>query len=374
MCDSILVFDEAHLMPINYLQPCLRGIVFITKYLNSEAVFLTATMPDFSKLIRQYALRSSKIVDLVEDQSQFYLFRKCRYQRLENISEEHLLEASEKCPTSLIVVNKKKTAKELYKKCAGKKYHLSTYMTAYDRKKIIEKIRCELKQLEIDFPEYKNVPKERRITVISTSLIEAGVHLDFFSVFRELAGLDNILQSGGRCNREGKRKMADVFIFDFDEENKSRQDVRVNLTKGIMERYEDISCLEAIKEYYERLFNMNKDEITEKAISNQCQNIRNIPFADYARDFEIIESKTVALAVPRDDESRNIIKSLKYTGGVAASRRLQRYTCSIYQDELDELLRQHAVDDYGTGIWCLTNEDYYDKDTGITFEAKDYFI
>ena len=45
MADSILIFDEAHLMPQNYLQPCLRVITYITKYLNSEAVFLTATMP-----------------------------------------------------------------------------------------------------------------------------------------------------------------------------------------------------------------------------------------------------------------------------------------------------------------------------------------
>ena len=54
MADSILIFDEAHMMPKNYLQPCLQGIAYITKYLNSEAVFLTATMPDFEKLLELY--------------------------------------------------------------------------------------------------------------------------------------------------------------------------------------------------------------------------------------------------------------------------------------------------------------------------------
>ena len=44
--------------------------------------------------------------------------------------------------------------------------------------------------------------------MISTSLIEAGVDLDFKAVFREIAGIDNVLQSGGRCNREGKMDMA----------------------------------------------------------------------------------------------------------------------------------------------------------------------
>lgn len=39
MSDSILIFDEAHLMPQDYLQPCLQAITYITRYLHSEAVF-----------------------------------------------------------------------------------------------------------------------------------------------------------------------------------------------------------------------------------------------------------------------------------------------------------------------------------------------
>lgn len=37
LADTILIFDEAHLMPLEYLQPCLRAIAYITRYLNSEA-------------------------------------------------------------------------------------------------------------------------------------------------------------------------------------------------------------------------------------------------------------------------------------------------------------------------------------------------
>lgn len=48
VADAVLVFDEAHLMPRKYLQPCLQAVAYITKYLNSEAMFLTATMPDLN--------------------------------------------------------------------------------------------------------------------------------------------------------------------------------------------------------------------------------------------------------------------------------------------------------------------------------------
>ena len=106
MADSILIFDEAHLMPQNYLQPCLRAIAYITKYLNSETVFLTATMPDFPKLLRQYALENSQIIDLIKDTSMFSIFRKCKYQQIGKLNAESLLEKAMSYPSSLIIVNK----------------------------------------------------------------------------------------------------------------------------------------------------------------------------------------------------------------------------------------------------------------------------
>ncbi|MGN0351075.1 MAG: CRISPR-associated helicase Cas3' [Roseburia sp.] len=375
MADSILIFDEAHLMPQDYLQPCLRAITYITKYLNSEAVFLTATMPDFPKLLRQYALKNSKIIDLIDDTSCFSEFQKCKYLFLGRMSAEILLEKAANNPSSLIVVNKKQSAKRLFELCSGKKYHLSTYMTAYDRENTINEIRTELQRLEMDYPNYKDVPEDRKITIISTSLIEAGVDLDIHTVFRELSGLDNILQAGGRCNREGKRSQASVYVFEFDDENKTNQDIKSNITLGVLDKYEDISCSQSIKEYYDRLFFMKKDVLGKNTITQKCYDISGIPFAEYAREFELIDSGTVSLVVSRDNQSRELVDSLKYTGGgIGITRRLQKYICSINQKELDDLIHQHVVDDFGTGILCLINSDYYNEETGITFEAKDYFI
>ncbi len=374
MADSILVFDEAHLMPVEYLHPCLRGIAYITRYLNSEAVFLTATMPDFSNLMKQYVWKDSKILNLVQDTTLFSRFRKCSYQYVGKISEESLLERIFDYPSSLMIVNSRKKARRLYEQCKGRRYHLSTYMTAYDRKRVLSAIREELHCLEKEFPDDKQVPEERRITIVSTSLIEAGVDLDVHTVFRELNGLDSILQAGGRCNREGKRENAEVILFELEEErNRDKGDERVNMVRGILKKYPDISCPESIQEYYERLFAMKSQAIQENRITKRCHHIDSIPFKSYAEDFRIIDSQTVSLVVPINEESRELVEKLRYVGAKLA-RKLQPYTCSVYEKELDDLIRQHVAEDFGTGIYCLINPDYYNQETGVTFEAKDYIM
>lgn len=379
MAECILIFDEAHLMPLEYLQPCLRGIAYITKYLNSEAVFLTATMPDFPKLIKKYALKNSKITYLVEDTSLFSKFQKCNYSYLGEISEEALLHKASIYPSCLIIVNSKKKARRLFEKSIGKTFHLSTYMTGYDRKKVLEQIRRELSLLEKKLEENlftpDSIPEEERITIISTSLIEAGVDLDVYTVFRELNGLDNILQSGGRCNREGKRANADTFIFSLEEMKQPLEDVQQSIVKGLIKKYPDISCPESVREYYERLFAIKESILQKNTITQRCHAIDSIPFREYAEQFALITSRTISIVVPRDDKSRELINKLRYTKStIEAGRKLQLYTCSVYPQELEDLIHQHVIDDFGTGIYCLIHPDYYDEKTGITFDAKDYMI
>ena len=57
--------------------------------------------------------------------------------------------------------------------------------------------------------------KSKSCVLISTSLVEAGVDLDFNSVYRQVAGVDSVIQAAGRCNREGIEKERKVYIFDI---------------------------------------------------------------------------------------------------------------------------------------------------------------
>ncbi|MBR0383805.1 MAG: CRISPR-associated helicase/endonuclease Cas3, partial [Eubacteriaceae bacterium] len=388
--DSILIFDEAHLMPLEYLQPCLEAIAFSCRYLNCEALMLTATMPDYKKMFNKLTLPDLNIIDLVEDQSDFNIFAKCQYQFIGEISNDDLL--SDVCaqPSSLVVVNTRDLAKSLYQACTVQtKYHLSTYMTARDRQKIIKKIRKDLIQLEKDFPD-GNIPKDRRVIVFSTSLVEAGVDFDFHTVYRELSRLDSIIQCGGRCNREGKRKNAKVFVFQIADEEKSLN-YDVKIAKKYLNR--GINYSKIFRDYYDEIINSEADYIEKKAMyktgvfalyssqdfirKKKAGKIEsNIPFKTYAQDFKLIEDSNVDLIVPQDSFCCELLEQFEQlkdkVSPLFVARKLQPYICSIKQMQFDDLRDQGIIKQFGENIWALKTEnmEYYDSNMGILTPSR----
>lgn len=367
LADSVIIFDEIHMLPIDYIQPCLRAIGYVTKYLNSTAILMSATMPNYDKFMERY-MSGVKIENAVKDTSLFSVFDKCRYEYIGKCELASLAEKAQEYDNALIIVNKRKTARELYDMCSGNKYHLSTYMTPLHRSEIIAKIKEDIKN-------------GINTTVISTSLIEAGVDLDFKAVFREIAGIDNILQSGGRCNREGEMDMGDVFVFETDGGNyqtKKKSDIiiRANITRNLFEEFENISTDKCIKEYYGRLLNYKEKKIEENTITSIMGNdlrIDGIPFRTYAESFNFIDNQVIGIVIPCD-ENRGLIKELK-DGKLSVKRNLQRYSASVNKDEFKELFQIGIIETLDCGVCILANTDYYKSDVGLTLENDvDCFI
>lgn len=367
LADSVIIFDEIHMLPIDYIQPCLRAIGYVTKYLNSTAILMSATMPNYDKFMERY-MSGVKIENAVKDTSLFNVFDKCKYEYIGKCELASLAEKAQEYDNALIIVNKRKTARELYDMCSGNKYHLSTYMTPLHRSEIIAKIKEDIKN-------------GINTTVISTSLIEAGVDLDFKAVFREIAGIDNILQSGGRCNREGKMDMGDVFVFETDGGNyqtKKKSDIiiRANITRNLFEEFENISTDKCIKEYYGRLLNYKEKKIEENTITAIMGNdlrIDGIPFRTYAESFNFIDNQVIGIVIPCD-ENRGLIKELK-DGKLSVKRNLQRYSASVNKDEFKELFQIGIIETLDCGVCILANTDYYKSDVGLTLENDvDCFI
>lgn len=374
--DSVIVFDEIHLIPTNLLRPCLKAVGYITKYLNSEALFLSATMPDYSKLFDKF-LPDVNYNKLVTDRTNFKYFKKCEYKDMGKTTLETIAENASRCKNALIVVNTKKTAAELYSLVQGEKYHLSANMTPAHRSRVIEVVRKKLKNGE-------------HITVVSTSLVEAGVDLDFNTVFRQLSGLDSILQAGGRCNREGKDAKGYVYVFDIDETYRKGSDLamRINKTKGLLEKYQDITSYDCIKEYYDGIFDFNQSRIAENSIAKYNEQSNSfdrqglmspysIPFRSYAMQFEYISADTISIVIddPDDKTCHELVETLR-NGDMSVRRALQKYSVSVYMNVFKDLYSQGVLKDHGTGIFILENQSYYNNETGLNTQAamQDYFI
>ncbi|MDE7360529.1 MAG: CRISPR-associated helicase Cas3' [Oscillospiraceae bacterium] len=356
MADSVIVFDEIHTLPVECLQPCFRAVGHITKYLNSEAIFLSATMPDYSELFKVYA-PDCKITHLITDRSDFGCFKKADFVNLGKVDFETIAAKALEYRSCLIITNTKKSAREMYSLADGNKYHLSTNMTPFDRSIVIDKIKRDLS-------------KGKNITVVSTSLIEAGIDLDFETVFREINGLDSILQAGGRCNREGRRESGTVFVFETEKSN-PRSDMRINAAKRLLESCGDISAPKCIERYYNDVFFYRSKEIKRNTIAADCQSPAEIPFRSFAEKFKLIKEETVGVIVPQNDDCRLLLSRLE-SGERGVIRSLQKYTVSLKcrgeNSEFERALKQGVITQNASGVFVVMRGEYYDKETGLDID------
>lgn len=355
IADSVIVFDEVHMMPVPFLQPCIRAVGYAVKYLGSEAFFLSATMPDFAELFHKYA-KGCDYDELIRDKTDFKMFRNSQIRYLGEITWDRLAQMSEENESTLIIVNSRKSAGKLYEMCSGtdrKVYCLSTYLTANDRSALIAEIRELLKE-------------EKTVTVISTSLIEAGVDLDFGAVYREIAGLDSILQSAGRCNREGTRSDCFTNVFISEDGMPSRGDIgiRANISRQLLESGNDVAEPAVITEYYNRLFESMKDQIAGNTISAGIQSMDSIPFKDYSERFDkMIDGDTIGIVIPCE-ENRELLEGLD-SGDRSVLRKLRRYTATVHYNEFRDLLERGVISDSGTCVYRLTVPELYTRDRGL---------
>ena len=351
IADSVIVFDEVHMMPAEYLQPCLRGVGYLVNFLNCEALFLSATMPDFSEMFGKYAA-GCRFAEVISDKSSFQSFRNCRCEDIGEISEEALLISAAQHESSLIIVNRRSKARELYQKCQCKnRFCLSTYMTPDDRSKAIDEIRSLI--------------GKEPVAVISTSLIEAGVDLDFEAVYRELSGLDSVIQSAGRCNREGRRSEGFMQVFTLEGSPVPRgMRMQANITKSLLLEYEDIISPECITDYYRRLYGAMDSAIDSGTIYRDGMTPKAIPFRDYADSFNMIESDTINVIIPNEENSA-LIESLQYSA--AALKKLARSSAALHFCEFRNLLETGVIRKAGYA-YVLDIPEYYSSETGLNPE------
>lgn len=354
---SVIIFDEAQMIPLPYLLPCVEAIKELVAHYGCTAVLATATQSSLGDYFQPLELK-----EIVSRPKEMYeAFRRVRFERIPDIlSNEELVERLASHRQVLCIVNTRRKAQDLVASL-DHALHLSTTMHPDHRRRVLADIRDRLKN-------------KQPCVVVSTSLIEAGVDVDFLVVYRERAGLDNIIQAAGRCNRENENDRSDSIVYIFESEGRLPTSIAQNTSayEHVSRGFEDIASLEAIKTYFEQLRYILGQEALDRYGVVQDFNegphrAYSLPFEKVAHSFHLIDEQSkpiyVLCSAPEladrlrsGERNRNLFRSL------------QPYAISLREWEFHDL--EHQLERIDEEIYLLTTEDFYDERIGIELGMK----
>ncbi len=370
--NSIIILDEAQVIPNEYLKSCIKALEELVKNYCCTVLICTATQPEFEK---NGLIKNFDVIEIIDDT--YELFDKLKRAQGKFIGKQSVKDVCEKMNSYkqvLTIVNTKKHAKEIYENLSESKgnFHLSTNMYPNHRKEIIKTIRERLKN-----------GKECR--VVSTQLIEAGVDVDFPVVFRSIAGIDSIVQAAGRCNREGKRENSIVYVFKPDEQSYlglGYLKLTSQIGEGIINKFDDILSIEAISKYFLELFNntthrQDKHSILSMIDKHKKKEI-NYDFEKISSEFKFIDNIGVQVIIPIG-EGEKLLNSLKYSekGIKSILRKLNGFSINIPNYVLRQLIKDDYIYQISDDIFALKNLQMYDYKLGFDkdkLESYEYVI
>lgn len=365
IANSVIIFDEAQNLPLTYLRPCVAAIAELVQHYKASAVLCTATQPALLPIFAEFAPGLTAQELCPEPKQQYLAFRRTHLQFCGKIEQNALSQKLSSHEQVLCIVNRRKTAQEIYGALPEDgSYCLTTLLYPAHRKQLLQQIRARLQD---------GLP----CRVISTSLIEAGVDVDFPVVYREEAGLDSILQSAGRCNREGKHTAEESPVFVFQLQSMTAPPMiktNISTARSIFSKFADPASLEAIEEYfllYRRL--KGSDSLDAKGILPLFQSITSLgifPFATVSEQFHLIESPTTSVYIPLG-EAKALIDQLQ-SGNYSRSlfRKLGQYAVPVYPDHLQKLTSAGAVQKIADDFWVLADFRCYNEHTGLSMDVE----
>lgn len=368
--NSVVVLDEAQLLPPEFLAPILHVMQDLANGYKVSFVLSTATQPAFSPRPKFTGLNN--VCELMDDPERLYADLKRVEAELPNDFSsprtwESIAGELQQYESVLCIVNSRKDCRELHGLMPKDTIHLSALMCGKHRSRVIAEIKQRLKD---------GIPTR----VISTQLVEAGVDMDFPVVYRALAGLDAIAQAAGRCNREGMlTQLGKVIVFVppkpaapglLRKAQQSGQEI-MRLTNGdplTRDRFEAY-----FRHYYESLNSLDKASIVGLLdLHNQAEARKaEFNFRTAASNFRLIDEEGQTAVIVRYGESTKLIDALDKSQNMQPHerrgilRKLQRYTINIREHECKKLLENREIQEIFPGIYIQNTDLLYHSQLGL---------
>jgi CRISPR-associated endonuclease/helicase Cas3 len=249
-------------------------------------------------------------------------------------------------------------------------FFLSAGIVPEQRKSIIGRIDRRLK-------------KKKRTVLVSTQVVEAGVDLDFDVVVRDLAPMDAIVQSAGRCNRNGRREKGESPVYVYavhDGNNKYFGNMiygneLINKTREVFQNC-GTDITDMVEQYYQKVLesrNMRKStEFLEAIYSLDYEKIAEfkvIPDEPTASVFVEINNEAQKLwreyvKASTDDSENGRSLRLFHLRRFFLAKRERFYSYVVNYREEDPVLRS-IPSEYGFYHIGLQEVDDYYSITGL---------
>lgn len=359
---SILIFDEAQMLPAPFLRPCVAAISELVKNYGCTAVLCTATQPALGKLFAEKAnLPGMRAIELCPWREELYeQFRRVRYESVGKCSDAALAARLAEQKQVLCIINRRDQAQTLFAQLPEEgRFHLSTAMYPAHRREKLDEIRARLKA-------------GKTCRVVSTSLVEAGVDVDFPVVYRALAGLDSIIQAGGRCNREGTPGVVNGTVYIFESERPAPKMLAQNVAaaKWALDKYEDIASPAAVSAYFNELFYVAKgmDALDAQGILKLCAQ-KSMPFAEVAARFHIIDNAQYTVFIPTPESEPLLAELERFGPNRERMRKLGQYAVGVYPKHYEDLAG--ALHKIAENAAVLVDTRLYSRETGLELTLEE---
>lgn len=370
---SVVILDEAQTLPLKLLRPAVAAIDELARNYRCSMVLCTATQPALQAPDFVGGLESNSVRELAPEPAE--LFRKLERVRVRHVGElddESLAACVRANEQVLCIVNNRRHARAVFQAMADQPgaRHLTTLMCASHRSEVLSQVRGDLKQ-------------GRACRLVSTSLIEAGVDVDFPLVLRAEAGLDSIAQAAGRCNREGRRDAASSEVLIFSSANPDwapppELKQFAQAAKAVFPKHEDDPLSPAaIQAYFRELYWQKGDAALDGGeLMSLLQRSRpdTLPMETLAERFRMIDSVQMPVIVPFDERAREALRALRFaekSGGLA--RQLQPYLVQLPRQGYEALSKSGAIQPVAPERWGeqfmeLAVMDLYDDRFGLSWD------
>lgn len=395
LSNSVIIFDEVQSLPPKMLSLFNCAVNFLTKCCGTTVVLCSATQPAFDNRNIQHKMLSSKRLISEELFNQHApLFRRTVIQDAGPCNMEELavmaISVLETSTSLLVVCNTKHESKDLYSRLADRSdaqlFHLSAGMCMAHRKQVLKDMSTALQV-------------GKKLICVSTQVIEAGVDISFDAVIRLSAGLDNIVQAAGRCNRHGEHDtQRPVHICHLKNEKlgplREIREAQNALNALLVEFYrnpsrygQELTSDTAVRGYYTCLYSAMpkgyQDYYTHKhtlfeLLTTNLQFVQDRPSTYHlnqafrtAGDWFKVFDNNVSVLVPYQEGKESIQQladdSFRYD--IARTRELleraKPYAVSVPEIQIGQMMKNGMIYTLLDESIYVLNDGYYDDQTGL---------